>query len=457
MTLRQSSSTGSLASVARECVQQRHPTASRLTVGRNHTASSGDVAEGAGQGSARQERQLDPRNSQRLVDLGVGRDPFQQLMFEKALLSSRFVNSSSGSPPLGVAGTSGLLGGTTRVGKTIPTVRSTGNLKSASSRTHSLTGHRHGHGMHVPQSARPSNSVLPLKSSLAPLTSVRAGLSEIPTDPDTTACKASVRICEAYCDGNTSTSVPSASTPLPPPPGEHILGEALEAVGMLQASTPLPPPSGERILGEALEAVGMQQAKSPTRKPYGSRLENKPLGLPLRHRICSLAEKQRVMGTSPENGMANPRFIWGDWDGPTPKRQLRQARPPPSAASLSMENLQAHEMEQHTVVRRRKSRDRKGSGQMYSAGSASSLHSERSSCSSRKQQSTTSATSLSQSLSLSKSLGKEARSASQPTLQRPTWSELVAEGERLGASLRAQADQQSGTQHPEPYVQNASC
>jgi len=443
MTLRESASTGSLASLARECVQQRRPTTVRLAAGRNHTKSFVDVAEGTVHGS------------------GMDRDPFQQLMFQRAILSSRYVNSSSGSPPLGAAGTSGLLGGTTRVGKRIPAVHSTGNLKSVSSRsTHSLTGHRHGHGMHLPQSAQLSNSALVLEAAAAPLTPARSGLAKIPTDHDPTACKASVRICEAECDGNGSISVPSASTPLLPPSGEHILGEVLEVVETMETCTPLPPPSGERILGEALEAAGMLQAKGPTTKPYGSRLENRPLGLPLRHRSCSLTEKHRVMGTSPENGMANPRFVWGDWDEPRPARQLRQAKPPPSAASpLSSENLQAHELQQHNVVQRRTSRDRRGSSQMdrdRSVSSLHSLHSEKSSHSLRKQQSIVSATSLSRSLPRSKALSKEARSASQPMLQRPTWSELVAEGEQLGASLRAQADQSGKQPHePDVHVQNS--
>lgn len=446
MTLRESASTGSLASLARECVQQRRPTTVRATAGRNHTKSFVDVAEGTVHRS------------------GMDRDPFQQLMFQRAILSSRYVNSSSGSPPLGVTGTSGLLGGTTRAGKRISAVRSTGNLKSASSSsTHSLTGHRHGHGVHVPQSAQPSNSALVLEAAAAPSTPARKGLAKLPTNHDPTACKASVRICEAECDGNGSMSVASASTPLLPPSGEHNLEEVLEVVETIEACTPLPP-SGERILAEALEAAGMLQAKGPTTRPYGSRLENKPLGLPLRHRSCSLTERHRVMGTSPENGFSpesgfgHPRFVWGDWDQARPARQLRQAKPPPSAASpLSSENLQAHELQQHNVVQRRTSRERRGGSQMdrdRSVSSLLSLHSDKSSRSSRKQQSTASATSLSRSLPRSKTLSKEARSASQPMLQRPTWSELVAEGERLGASLRAQVDQH-GRQPHEPDVQNS--
>lgn len=438
MTLRESSSTGSLASLARERVQQqRRSTAGRLSAGRKHTTASCDVAERTAHCSARLERQLDPHSSQSHVDLGVGRDPMQQLMFEKALLSSRYVNFSS-LPPFGVAGTSGLLDGTVRARKTIPTVRSTGNLNFANSRSsHSSTSQRHGHGLHIPQSARPSNAASTLEAAAAataaPLTSALSGQPETPIDLEPTSGKVSVRICEADCDGNVSTSVPSASTPLPPP-------------------------SGERILGEALESAGIMQARGPTRKPYGSRLENKPLGFPLPRRSCSLAEKQRVMGTSPENGMANPRFVWGDWDGPTPERQLRQARPPPSAASpLSSENLQAHEMQQHHGVQRRTSRERTGSSQMHRATSARSLHSERNSCSSQKQQSTAGATSLSRSLSQSKPLGKEARSASQPALQRPTWSEIVAEGEKVGATLRARTSQQIGKQPHDPDVENSLC
>merc|ERR1712008_331900 len=103
-------------------------------------------------------------------------------------------------------------------------------------------------------------------------------------------------------------------------------------------------------------------------------------------------------GTSPENGIANPRFGWGDWAEPRPARQLRQAKPPPSAASpLSSENLQAHELQQHNVGQRRTSRDRRGRSQMdrdRSVSSLHSLHSEKSSHSLRKQQSIVSATSL---------------------------------------------------------------
>lgn len=424
MTLRQSSSTGSLASLARERVQQQRPTAGCGAAGRNHTTSAGDVAEGTGRGSAMQERLSHPRSSQRPVDFSGGRDPFQQLLFERALLSSRYVNSS------GAAAASGVLTETARAGSrtTIPAVRSTGNLNSVSSSrsTHNLPGHRHARGMQMPQSSRPSNCVLQLEASAAPLTSVCPGLEEVPSDPDPNASKASMRTCDADCDGNVSTSAPpSAST-----------GERIQVL----------PLSGERILGEALEAAGMLQGKGPARKPYGSRLENKPLGFPLRHRSCSWAEKHRVMGTSPENGMANPRFVWGDWDGPAPERQLRQARPPPSAASpLSSANLQAHDMQQHSVVQRTTSCDRTGTSHARSGRSASSARSERSSRSAQKHQSIASSTLPSQKLSQSKSFGKEARSASQPVLPRPTWSELVAEGEQLGASLRAQAErQQSG-------------